>query len=65
MKKPSLIRDVTPNRAGFSGACVHCGNPAAKEVLLKDEGIVIIERYCATCSEPTEFQSLKEWYSRI
>ena|GEM_PF-5612955 len=65
MRKPFQIRDATVKPSGFTGACVHCGNPAAKEVLLKDEGIVIVERYCDACSEPTTFKELQEWYARL
>jgi hypothetical protein len=34
-------------------------------MMFNSGSIVIIERYCATCSEPREFARLQEWYSRI
>ena len=65
MRKPYQVRNPTKTTAGQSGSCVHCGNPAAKEVLLKEEGIVIIEKYCDACSEPTKFKQLQEMYARL
>jgi hypothetical protein len=59
------IRDAKKNAAGYSGSCVHCGKPAAKEVLFDKEGVLIVERYCASCSEPENFESLQKWYARF
>jgi hypothetical protein len=29
--------------------CVHCSNIATKDVIFKQEGVTIIERYCDSC----------------
>ena len=52
------IRDATKNSVGFSGTCVHCGKPAAKEAIFDSDGVLTVERYCAVCSEPETFERL-------
>jgi hypothetical protein len=58
-------RDARKNQSGSTGACVHCGKPAAKELHFAGDGIVIIERYCDACSEPSMFESLQIWYENF
>jgi hypothetical protein len=41
----------------------HCGKAATKEAHFDEQSVVVIERYCATCSEPKFFQRLQAWYS--
>jgi hypothetical protein len=57
--------DASKNNAGYSGSCTHCGKTAAKEVHFSDDGVVVIEKYCAACSEPEIFDRLQKWYSQF
>ena len=57
--------DASKDRVGYSGTCTHCGRPAAKEAHFDEGTAVVIERYCAECSEPEMFARLQKWYGQF
>lgn len=69
MRKPYLVKDVVPRtldgKTGHKGTCTHCGKPATKEAVFKEDGINVIEKYCDACMEPKEFERLQSIYSRV
>jgi len=55
VRKPYQVRAaliVGPPRFGrpYRGYCIHCGRDATKELLFKEKGGIIVERYCDACS---------------
>jgi hypothetical protein len=70
MRKPYLIKNVIPRvvdgKAGYTGTCTHCGKPATKEAYFRDNGVIIIERYCDGCIMDTvRFNQIQTFYSRF
>lgn len=59
------VIDARKNGAGYAGSCTHCGKPATKEAQFDEQSVIIIEKYCDACSEPSMFEKLQEWYSRV
>jgi hypothetical protein len=71
VRKPYQILDALPlayqkrNPLNYKGACTHCGAPASKSVHFKQEGIIVVERYCEACIEPAKFEEILKWYARF
>jgi hypothetical protein len=40
--------------------CVHCSNLATKDVVFKEEGVTVIERYCDSCIISLKLKIKKE-----
>lgn len=59
------VRAATPSSSGTVGLCIHCPSVGKKEVVFKEDGIAVVEKYCDRFMEPKEFERLQSIYGRI
>jgi hypothetical protein len=66
VRKPyQVVESVRSGEFVKTFKCFHCGNPATKAAYFREDGVVLVERYCDRCSEPANFERLQEWYDTI
>lgn len=64
MRQPYQIREVIPKSNGGFPSCEHCGHKAEREALFKEDGIIVIEKYCEDCIKTENFTALMTFYGR-
>lgn len=45
--------------------CIHCGQPATKEAIFKEDGAIVIEKYCDSCIRWEKLEKILQENERV